>query len=169
MSDIVRDELKLLTRKRWDLRKGVPKWLGTAEWILGVVLAIFVFLSCFMGPTIGFSIPIYYGPLALLAICWMIPKGIQKKTSKRAHDADWFLCVWCRYDLTGMPSRGTCPECGELYDELSCRTLYECAYRSNKPDRMILERKESQAWRKAVHVKYGIDDSDESIAADLPV
>ena len=26
------------------------------------------------------------------------------------------LCSRCKYDLTGLPSRGFCPECGQRYD-----------------------------------------------------
>ena len=25
-------------------------------------------------------------------------------------------CPHCQYDLTGLPPRGTCPECGQTYD-----------------------------------------------------
>jgi predicted RNA-binding Zn-ribbon protein involved in translation (DUF1610 family) len=38
-------------------------------------------------------------------------------------------CHHCNYDLLGLPSQGTCPECGETYDKNS---LYRSA-RSREP------------------------------------
>lgn len=38
-------------------------------------------------------------------------------------------CHHCDYDLVGLPSRGRCPECGELYDKNS---LYRAA-RTKEP------------------------------------
>lgn len=38
-------------------------------------------------------------------------------------------CHHCNYDLTGSPSKGHCPECGEAYDKHS---VYRAA-RANEP------------------------------------
>ncbi|MBX2850831.1 MAG: hypothetical protein KTR15_03685 [Phycisphaeraceae bacterium] len=38
-------------------------------------------------------------------------------------------CHHCDYDLVGLPSQGTCPECGEAYDKHS---LYRAA-RAREP------------------------------------
>lgn len=58
-----------------------------------------------------------YLPMALL----MLPVGLvcrrrMVRLARRAADAGFRLCECCAYDLTGLPARHTCPECGCEFD-----------------------------------------------------
>lgn len=148
------EELDLLIKKRWDPRRGQPAWLGRIEHVLGVVLVATFFAQCIPLPPWLLMVFSPYSPLALLVVCWIIPRGIQRRTRARAKDAGWLLCPWCRYSLVGLPEIGTCPECGAGYELETCRTLYECAYRAYQPDRSVVACEESRAWSRAVRLKH---------------
>jgi len=168
-------DLKMLTSKRWDPRRGVGRRLGTLQvWLTSMFLLFIVFgryLFIMIGghPAWGFA---FLLPALGLILCWLIPIGIRRRTKRRAAEHDGFLCPWCRYALTGLPDAGTCPECGAGYERSLCMMLYQSVYRSYQPDQHVLAKRDREAWTKAIELREGIfipsstDNSDQSPASD---
>jgi hypothetical protein len=165
MNEQSEKELKMLIDKRWDPRRGVGKWLGTARYVFtGAFLFVLVFWRAFaitngtrqfvaVHPTVFsqlFLLPIYG-----LIFCWVLPKSIRKRTREKAIKHNWFLCPWCRYALTDLPDEGICPECGAGYRRGLCASLYQCAYKSYLPDAVTLKKRESKLWREAIELRDG--------------
>lgn len=166
MNESAKHDLDLLVSRRWDPRTGMGKSLGRLEWGIGLALALFIILSL-----TGMLIPtavsnaagvLVYVPVLALVICWLIPRDIKAKTAKKLEQHDFFLCVWCRYPLTGLPDEGECPECGAGYERENCRTLYQQAYAKFKPDPQTFSKREYTAWRKAL----GLRDHSDSKTSD---
>lgn len=154
-------ELFLILRRGWDPRRGSGKWVGWLNWLGWTLLAIVFFMSTCLGPSVIAPIGPLYDALFLISCiilisCWISVKGIESRTKKRARDADWFLCPWCRYDLTACEDEGICPECGCKYDREVCRALYINLYRDYHPEKQIKLKLEREAWKRALELKHNV-------------
>lgn len=163
MNDHSQRDLQLLLSQRWDPRRGVGRRLGTIRaWLTTFFLIMIVFgryitagiATSPAGHVLG-SIA-YLFPAIGLILCWLIPWKIRARTKQRVSDHDGFLCPWCRYALTGLPDNGTCPECGVRYEKAICQKLYECIYRSYKPDQNEMNRRDRESWTRAIRLRDGI-------------
>ena len=72
-----------------------------------------------------------YGPLALglvsLAVIWPLFIINRRRLRRQFHEACGRLCTHCGYNLKSLGERGTCPECGELFDAHADAAMWKTA------------------------------------------
>lgn len=153
--------LDRLVSRRVDPRRGVGRWLGTTR--LYVIPVYVASLSVVMliekltgspGAGVVKSV-IVYSAVGALFVCWLIPRGVERRTRRISRTNGGFLCPWCRYVLTGLADAGRCPECGDRYEREVCERLYRNAYGPDAPSGDRLASADRQAWTAAIRVRRG--------------
>lgn len=158
MREQAEKELHSLLHRGWDPRRGRGRWVGWSRWFGYTAIAVMLGAGFMMGPVMGpFALwydLLFWGIVAGLIGCWLMTRGITARTRARARACDYFLCPWCRYDLTAGEDEGVCPECGARYEREACRELYISAYRDCQPEKHLLLERERVAWRRALELKH---------------
>lgn len=62
---------------------------------------------------------------ALLLIILVLQYWRERRLKSRLLGADYRLCERCAYNLTGLPARHRCPECGSAYDIEQTRAIWK--------------------------------------------
>jgi hypothetical protein len=86
-------------------------------------------------------------------VVWVMrPHFVRKKVEKIIEKHDNQLCLWCQHPLSGLPTRGRCPECGSGYELENMQLLYKALYdpRPYEPAPKVVRSRKSRAWARAV-------------------
>jgi len=132
-------EIIRLAKRRSNPRIGLGR---TATVVTTVV-------STIVGIAIGLSSRLVYMILFFAAFA-IISYWIRMRIEKKIIDCNYFMCPWCRYVLTGLPSKGVCPECGSGYLMSNCRRLYKRAFESYGSREKVVLRAEMRLWARAI-------------------
>jgi len=155
--------LDRLVSRRVDPRRGVGRWLGTTRlYVIPVYVAslsVVMLIEKLTGSTGAGVVKsvIVYSAVGALFVCWLIPRGVERRTRRISRTNGGFLCPWCRYVLTGLADAGRCPECGDRYEREVCERLYRHAYGPDAPTGNQLEREDRRAWSAAIRVRRNQD------------
>lgn len=153
-------EQKELVSRRRDPRRGHAQWLRRVRFWLGwtalLSLVLIVGAIAVYQPSIESLAAVFYGCLLLLPVSHVSSKMLEASIGNRAMRAGWFLCPWCRYELSSLPAAGICPECGAGYEREVCVTFYACACRGYQPGQIEPAKHEDAAWSRAIELRDGV-------------
>lgn len=104
-----------------------PRFLRTRVWIAALAYAGGMLLT--MAPDVYFGgvwpAQVSVGLLAAIAaaVCFFLIRSFRRVRARLAA-AGGLLCWRCGFDLTGTPSPGRCPECGDQFEVASTRARW---------------------------------------------
>jgi hypothetical protein len=169
LSDASPEEVFLnrLVKGRIDPRRGVSLWLGRVRF--GAICGLWAGLAvrtpliggCLMIPySVDFGHGLLLVSAVVLLVCWLMPRGIRRRTLRLCNEHNYFLCPWCRYVLTDLGDTGACPECGHGFARSVCEQLYRNAYAPGHPLQSDMPHRERPLWSDAIRMRRELSKCD---------
>lgn len=162
-------ELRLLVSKMRDPRRAYSGAFYTVRNLSGagvpLCVSLFVISLSYLRVIINFVGLMIYGCMILALVAHILAKLADRSIRRKAVQADWFLCPWCRYDLTQCGETGRCPECGNPYEQRVCQQLYKNAYQRFQPEKEKLIESNQAAWRRMIELREGIAKPEDKVTS----
>ena len=98
-------------------RRTIPerrRYLWVAAYVLPLVIGaiLVVLLSRDWQPEWRFMA---FGLVLVPTVYRLHTIWVERRRLRELTTCDWRRCLYCFFDLRGLPEHGTCPECGERY------------------------------------------------------